>query len=217
MHRSKLRFSFLYFLIVFLIVSITISAVWGLWEGPKLVVENIDNSALLNEKERLELENATRNSLARAFGTVSQSVGGIVLIIGIYFTWRNAIATEDKQVTERFTKAIEQLSGDATICIGGIYALERIANDSERDHWIVMEVLSSFVRNRSSLENNRGNQKVISAEVQAALDVIKRRDVSKDPVKATVDLSSTYLKGANFRGQKYNPCYLQEILTQAHA
>jgi hypothetical protein len=30
--------------------------------------------------------------------------------------------------------------------LGGIYALERIARDSESDHWAVMEVLTAFVR-----------------------------------------------------------------------
>jgi hypothetical protein len=51
-------------------------------------------------------------------------------------------------LTERFTRAVEQLGNkeSLTIRLGGIYALERIAQDSERDHWTVMEVLCSFVR-----------------------------------------------------------------------
>jgi hypothetical protein len=133
---------------------------------------------------------------------LSQTIGGIVLVIGVYFTWRNLIATEDKQVTERFTKAIEQLGNEkAEVCMGGIYALERIASDSEKDHWIVMEVLCSFVRHRSSIEKNRGNQQPISNEIQAALTVIKRRKTSQDPKQRSLDLSFSYLKGANLRGE----------------
>ena len=52
--------------------------------------------------------------------------------------------TEQGQVTDRYTKAIEQLGSEKLdVRIGGIYALERIARDSARDHPTVMEVLSA--------------------------------------------------------------------------
>ena len=55
--------------------------------------------------------------------------------------------TEQGQVTDRYTKAIEQLGSDKLdVRIGGIYALERIARDSARDHPTVMEVLTAFIR-----------------------------------------------------------------------
>lgn len=165
----------------------------------------------LTPKERIELENATRSSLAQSFGTLSQTVGGIVLVIGVYFTWRNLIATEDKQVTERFTKAIEQLGSEKPeVCMGGIYALERIANDSEKDHWSVMEILCAFVRHRSSIDKNRGNQQTISKEIQAALTVIKRRKISQDPKQKILDLSFSYLKGANLRGEGFKSFFLRK-------
>jgi hypothetical protein len=50
--------------------------------------------------------------------------------------------TEQGQVTDRYTKAIEQLESEKLdVRIGGIYALERVARDSARDHPTVMEVL----------------------------------------------------------------------------
>jgi hypothetical protein len=62
--------------------------------------------------------------------------------------------TEQGQITERFTRAIEQLGATddkgekkLEIRLGGIYALERIAWDSpERDYSTVMEVLTAYVR-----------------------------------------------------------------------
>ena len=58
--------------------------------------------------------------------------------------------TEQGQVTDRYTKAIEQLGSDKLdVRIGGIYALERIARDSARDHPTVMEVLTAFIREHS--------------------------------------------------------------------
>ena len=53
-------------------------------------------------------------------------------------------------MTDRFTKAIEQLGSDKLdVRIGGIYALERIARDSAKDHPTVMEVLTAFIREHS--------------------------------------------------------------------
>jgi HAMP domain-containing protein len=76
--------------------------------------------------------------------TWAQILGGLVLGFGLYFTWRRIEisqqeleATRDQQVTERFTRAIDQLGATddkgrkkLEIRLGGIYALERIAVDS---------------------------------------------------------------------------------------
>jgi hypothetical protein len=54
-------------------------------------------------------------------------------------------------VTARYTKAIEQLGSDRLdVRIGGIYALERIAHDSPRDHPAMLEVLAAFIREQRS-------------------------------------------------------------------
>ncbi|WP_239376435.1 pentapeptide repeat-containing protein [Frankia sp. Cj5] len=56
-------------------------------------------------------------------------------------------ANENTHVRELYTNAIEQLgSGNVTIRLGGIYALERIVHDSPADQRAVVEVLSAFVR-----------------------------------------------------------------------
>jgi hypothetical protein len=58
--------------------------------------------------------------------------------------------TEQGQVTDRYTKAIEQLgSTTVDVTIGGIYSLERIARDSPSDHPTVMEVLTAYIREHS--------------------------------------------------------------------
>lgn len=68
----------------------------------------------------------------------------------------NLRLTEQGQLTERFTRAIEQLGNDKLeIRLGGIYALERIAEDSERDHWPIVEVLTAYVREHSPWPPNR--------------------------------------------------------------
>jgi hypothetical protein len=83
-------------------------------------------------------------------------VGGTVIIgvVGFWANVRNTNKTTELtgqgQVTDRYTKAIEQLgSKEIDVRIGGIYALERIARDSARDQPTVMEVLAAFVRDHS--------------------------------------------------------------------
>ena len=53
-------------------------------------------------------------------------------------------------MTDRYSTAIEHLgSENLAVRIGAIYALERIARDSRRDHPAIMDVLSAFIREES--------------------------------------------------------------------
>ncbi len=95
--------------------------------------------------------------------------------------------TEQGQVTDRYAKAIEQLGSDKLdVRIGGIYALERVARDSARDHPTVMEVLTAFIREHSDEQRTppgTGDQKrdpSIRPDVQAAVTVVGRRDAKRD-------------------------------------
>ena len=125
--------------------------------------------------------------------------------------------TEQGQVTDRYTKAIEQLGSDRgmDVRIGGIYALERIASDSARDHPTVIEVLSAFVREHSceqwpppptADQSDAGTpQRRTRPDMQAAVTVIGRRDSRYDrqPVNLAdacltrVDLTEASLVHAN--------------------
>jgi len=70
----------------------------------------------------------------------------ILAIVGFPFAiWRTTVAqgnldrAKDRDYADLFTKAVEQR-------LGAIYALERISQDSERDHVAVMETLCAYVR-----------------------------------------------------------------------
>ena len=110
--------------------------------------------------------------------------------------------TEQGQVTDRYTKAIEQLGSDKLdIRIGGIYALERIARDSARDHPTVMEVLAAFIREHSQEQRpppdppaSGGQERSTRPDVQAALTVVGRRDRHRDI--RSIDLTRADLSGA---------------------
>ncbi len=81
---------------------------------------------------------------------------------------RQARTAEQGHITDRITKAVEQLGAEKTVKVqedgktvertepnfevrlGAIYALERIAEDSERDHIPIMETLCAYIRQNSS-------------------------------------------------------------------
>jgi hypothetical protein len=72
---------------------------------------------------------------------------GLFALGALVYTARNFSLSREGQVTDRYTKAIEQLGSEKLdVRIGGIYALERVARDSVRDHPTVIEVLTAFLR-----------------------------------------------------------------------
>jgi uncharacterized protein YjbI with pentapeptide repeats len=200
-----------------------------LWKVPQWQVGRVKR---LNAKERFDRVNEARKTLATI-------LGGIVLLAGFFGTWQNIKVAQESltvsqqgQITDRFTKAIEQLGAvDASgkkkleVRLGGIYALERIANDSERDHWPIMEVLTAYVREnapaprksehplseerkpKKSAQENQASAppSPLPADIQAILTVLGRRDTKYERKDQHLDLSETdlrgaYLEGANLRG-----------------
>ena len=92
--------------------------------------------------------------------------------------------------------------------LGGIYALERIAVDSKRDHPTVVEVLGAFVRehgqpatqpNPGTADDANGEptKRTQPTDVQAAVTVLGR--LPQRPGVPRGDLSFAHLEGANLR------------------
>jgi hypothetical protein len=160
-------------------------------------------------------------------GTLLQVVGGLVLLIGLYLTYRTFDLNRQGQVTERFTRAIDQLGEEKLdVRLGGIYALERIAWDSRRDHWPVMEVLTAYVREQAphpsgpagsepaSRKTGSRRQETIATDIQAVLTVLGRRNADYDQSESALDLRGTnlgraILDGANLQSARLDRANLQ--------
>ncbi|MBK3532124.1 pentapeptide repeat-containing protein [Streptomyces sp. MBT67] len=62
---------------------------------------------------------------------------------------RQAGIAREGQVTGRYVEAVKLLGSDNIHArLGGIYGLERVMKDSDRDHQSITEVLSAFIRNK---------------------------------------------------------------------
>lgn len=108
-----------------------------------------------------------------------------------------AALTREGQVTGRYVEAIKLLASDKVHeRLGGIYALERIMTDSDRDHRTIVEVLSAFLRTKLqeetgkdaadgeaaavagpsiSRESAKTHLRTLEEDVKAALTVLSRR------------------------------------------
>jgi hypothetical protein len=198
--------TWLKWILVIVAIGASALAIFIVWTVPG-VPDGLDDS------QQATLRNEYRK-------TYTQIVAGLVLLIGVFFTWkrvgaaeraaaaaeRTVAVAEEGQITERFTRAIEHLGNEdnEAIILGGIYALERIARDSQRDHWQVMEVLTAYVRSKALWSNLYGIAVDTTipirptAPVQAILDVLGRRRTDYETDRQRLDLHETDLRGASF-------------------
>lgn len=141
--------------------------------------------------------------------------------LGLYLTYRSSqeqqrIAQKQQEldserlITERFTRAVEQLgSQNIDVRIGGIYSLEQIAEGSKEYQRTIMEVLSAFIRNKSSLPKViiKKNSN-ITTDIQSALTVIGRRNSRDDLPGKSLNLTNTDLSGASLRAANFQAIIL---------
>jgi hypothetical protein len=122
----------------------------------------------------------------------------IIAGIGFYLNYKQG---QEKLVTERFSTSVTQIgNAKEVVRIGGIYSLERIAKDSPKDHWTIMEVLTAYVRQNSPLPPKGKVASPIPIDIQSALTVIGRRNSKQESADKTLDLSSSNLERANLGG-----------------
>ncbi|MGA5363976.1 pentapeptide repeat-containing protein [Streptomyces purpurascens] len=164
-----------------------------------------------SEDDRLDRRErrATRAQWAMAFATL---VPGLAAVGALLFTAdslrqsQDSIAvTQQGQITDRYNNAVSNLGDDSEdVRLGGMYALERILEDSPRDREPICNVLSAYVRGHAV----RPKEPVKSADdrfdirpgrdVITALQILSRNQAASDA--SVVDLTGTYLRGMEFDG-----------------
>ncbi|WP_181871610.1 pentapeptide repeat-containing protein [Sphaerisporangium album] len=148
----------------------------------------------LSVTDRLEAVNATRQTLLQS-ATGLVVIGGVVFTaLSLWYTARTLDTTQQGQVTDRYTKAIDQLGNRQSLDVrlGGIYALERLATDSPRDHRTIYDVLAAFTREHDPAPKTKTTGPP-ATDIQAALTVIGRRSTHD----ATIDLATLRAPKAN--------------------
>jgi uncharacterized protein YjbI with pentapeptide repeats len=202
---------------------------WKLLIFPFWLFQQISGLFAREDKDSRTFAIDVVKTIISALGLIATLFAGIGLFVNYLNSQAEIQLTQQRLITERFSKAVEQIGNTKEeVVIGGIYSLERIAKDSPKDQWTIMEVLTSYIRKNSPIPSNieqlkpEARQKAleklpsVSIPVQAALTVIGRRKVENDQAGDNLaettdsnkikilDLSRTNLRGANLNGANLN-------------
>jgi hypothetical protein len=174
---------------------------------------------------RIQLQQAQDQLQNNVRSALLQVIGGLVVVIGGLATWRQVHINREGQITERLTRAVDQIGSDnVDVRIGGIYALERIGHNSASDRYTVQFILGAFVRNHSpwhvgtpdgpahptAILDQRPSLRVVAPDIQTAVAVLARRQPAPDvlapnPFGGRLFLSRVDLRGLEiYRGRLVN-------------
>lgn len=167
---------------------VAIAVFWAIVAVPPLL---LDTRAAISEADRLKAANDLR-------GTLVTALAGGFAIGTLYFAARNLAVTQRGQVTDRFSKAVEQLgeSGPQRVAvrIGAIYALEQIGRDSAELKEPISALLTTLLKTSNAAEIGPS----FPPDLQTALTVLSRgeRNAVRDGDRG-LDLSGAVLVGAD--------------------
>ncbi|MEV1248439.1 pentapeptide repeat-containing protein [Nonomuraea sp. NPDC050022] len=167
---------------------------------------------------RIQLQQAQSQLQNNARSTLLQAVAGLLVVAGAVATWRQVQVNREGQITERFTRAVDQLGSDNTDVRVGIYALRRIADNSPSDRNTVQFMLGAFIRTHAAwpvgmpdgpehpttaVDQHLPWLHIRAPDIQTAMEVLGNRPTSPDTRRlylSRVDLRSVQLDGARLIG-----------------
>ena len=145
-------------------------------------------------------------------------VAGIIAVAGAVYTGKTYRLSRQGQITDRLTRAIDQLGNDhVDIRLGSIYALERLARESSADQGQIIEILTGYIRqhapwlppaNSTEIEAEAAPAIIRPpADIHAALRAIGRRNTHNDHETMIVNLSGTDLRSVPFDHGDFTRAY----------
>lgn len=112
----------------------------------------------------------------------------------------NLNVTQQGQITDRYNDAITNLGSESEdVRLGGIYALQRIMNDSPRDHPHIVSVLVAYTRGHASEPMPIRADTRPANDIRAALGVLRDREPDLDSTRFRLDLANTFLPNADLQ------------------
>ena len=187
------------------------------WLYPPLSAADLHG--VLSAQARIQLQQAQSQLANDARSSILQAFGGLLVVAGAVATWRQVHVSREGQITDRFTRAIDQLgSENRDVRIGGIYALGRIAANSPDDRSTVQYVLGAFIRDHASWPAGRPDGPehptatvdehfpplgTRAPDIHAAVSLLARRPPSRDA-------GTLYLARTDLRGFQYDDARLEE-------
>jgi hypothetical protein len=161
----------------------------------------------LSAGDRLKAVNDVRATLLQGLAAVV-ALGGVGL--GAVMTLRQIRVHQEGQFIDRFTNAIEQLSSDHVLMrMGGVYAMEQIADVAPHYRGHIAGLLASFVRQQAPWPTSRPLEEVdverqgyhagLRDDIGAAMAALSRRAMVQPGTG--IELEKVDLRGAELAGQ----------------
>jgi hypothetical protein len=203
---------------------------------PRLVypaLSGADLRGVASTQVRIELQQAQSQLANNLRSAVLQGLAGLVVVVGGAAAWWQVHISREGQLTERFSKAVDQLgSQNGDVRIGGLYALERIARNSATDRSAILFLLGAFIRTHTpwpvgtpggpqhptaTVDEDLPWMRVRAPDIQAAMGVLGRLPASRDEPTISlsrVDLRSIALRDARLNGSRFRYANLaRSVLT----
>lgn len=175
-------------------IVLVIGTLLAIWKIPLWLVKSLDNKEGSAEQSPFELEEKRLKLADDSRKTIATVIGGLFVVIGAVFTYSNYELSSEGQYTNRFSTAVTLLKeNDPSVRLGGLYALERVAKDSPKDHPVIMEILAAYIRERSRIQ--RGNfekSKTIASNKNQNLNGTQTAQVNSNPNPANNNPENYY-------------------------
>jgi hypothetical protein len=215
-------------LLVVLCIVVVLAAVLGLWTLWSMSQSFVNPNTVAQKTDFIQM-------VVGIVSGVTGLIGGLVLVVGLLLNFRgqnqnqrNTLAqfelTRRGQVTEHFTKAIEQLGENEKrdVRLGGIYALKQIAEqaNARARRLEILEILASYVREHATYSRERKPPRA-DYDIEAVLNVIKDLRERYKPWEdghrvrlgyadlLGVDISDMHLEGASLENTYLTGAVLQ--------
>jgi Pentapeptide repeats (8 copies) len=198
------------------------------WLYPSLSAAQL--RGVSSPQARIQLQQAQGQLANNARSSVLQVLAGLAVAGGAIATWRQVHISREGQITDRFTRAVDQLGNlNVDVRVGGLYALERIARDSAADRTAIQFLMGAFVRNHANwpvgapdgpqqptetIDERLPSLRARAPDVQVAMAVLGRRLPAPD--ERPLSLSRTDLRGLALNDARLNGATFHES-NLAHA
>ena len=161
-----------------------------------------------------------QESLSTTVRNVGLVIGGAIAIL--FAVWRSIVAEKQAAtaqsglLNERYQKGAEMLGSKMLpVCLGGIYALTRLAREHPGDyHTQIMRVLCAFVRHPLEVEKEDQVTNKLSEGVLVIVKALRERNEAQIKIekkeKYSLGLSGTDLCGVYLSKANLSYAYLAE-------
>lgn len=161
--------------------------------------------SLLTLSDPLEVKNL-ENELRR---TIIQLIGGIFLVLGAYLSWNTYAQTKERDFAQQLNKIISLMGNNKDyVKIGAIYSLKQITENHEDNYDIVLNILTSYLRDYGKWQDTEYSSNVeLRQSLLSVINSIRVYNTQRQIDLSHLDLKDLSLQSMNLKNIKFIESY----------